>query len=127
MSHHIVGLSLAIATELPVRRFGVAFHLLLREDPGLAFSHSGSADAAIDDAEMAKFGYTFKPWAGVFRAAVTEIGMALGAFEVDDFRQAAQPTLSVFIFLIFLFIVPIVMLNALIAIMVRMTSDLTIQ
>ena len=52
---------------------------------------------------------------------VNVFDMVLGAFEIETFRTAPYWMLSVFFFMLFMVFVNIVMLNALIAIMVRAT------
>eukprot|EP01046_Picozoa_sp_COSAG06_P050623 COSAG06_NODE_8063_length_2284_cov_55.770252_2_plen_81_part_00 len=50
---------------------------------------------------------------------VNVFDMTLGAFDIETFRTAPYWMLSVFFFMVFMVFVNIVMLNALIAIMVR--------
>jgi transient receptor potential cation channel subfamily V protein 6 len=50
-------------------------------------------------------------------SAASVVGMALGDFSIEYYRQAPHPTFTVLLFMLFMFVVPIVMLNALIAIM----------
>jgi hypothetical protein len=50
---------------------------------------------------------------------VNVFDMVLGAFDIETFRKAPYWMLSVFFFMLFMIFVNIVMLNALIAIMVR--------
>jgi hypothetical protein len=59
-------------------------------------------------------------WVHPGSALLEVYDMALGDFEVTDFKHApGSPLVAVLLFVIFMFVVPIVMLNALIAIMVR--------
>ena len=48
--------------------------------------------------------------------------MMLGAFELDPFQDARFPHLALPIFLIFTLLVAVIMLNAVIAIMVKISS-----
>ena len=58
-------------------------------------------------------------WAAPWSALLHVYDMALGEFEVGDFQSApGSPLVAVLLFALFMFVVPIVMLNALIAIMV---------
>ena len=56
---------------------------------------------------------------------VNVFDMTLGAFDIETFRTAPYWMLSVFCFMVFMVFVNIVMLNALIAIMVRATHTLS--
>ena len=58
-------------------------------------------------------------WVEPWSALLHVYDMALGDFEVGDFQNApGSPLVAVLLFALFMFVVPIVMLNALIAIMV---------
>jgi len=56
---------------------------------------------------------------------VNVFDMVLGAFDIETFRTAPYWMLSVSFFMLFMVFVNIVMLNALIAIMVRATHTLS--
>ena len=62
-------------------------------------------------------------WGEPWSALLQVYDMALGDFNVGDFQTApGSPLVAVLLFVLFMFVVPIVMLNALIAIMVRCIS-----
>jgi hypothetical protein len=58
---------------------------------------------------------------------VNVFDMTLGAFDIETFRTAPYWMLSVFCFMVFMVFVNIVMLNALIAIMVRSSHRRTLR
>lgn len=51
-------------------------------------------------------------------SGIAVFDMSLGDFNIDTFRHAPYPGVAVTTFAVFMFIVPTVMMNALIAIMV---------
>ena len=88
-----------IVTGLLAARFSLAFFLLIRDPDHL--------DANPE-------------WVEPSSAILQVYNMAFGDFNVAEFKSAPEsPLVAVLLFVLFMFVVPIVMLNALIAIMVR--------
>ena len=81
--------------------FGFVFHLLV-----------GHSDVEYETRE--NIGHAFHTLGS---AGVTSFNMALGDFDIEYFRRAPYPFWATAVFISFMFLVPVVMLNALIAIM----------
>jgi hypothetical protein len=93
--------------------YAIAFYFLLgkHEDDE---DFSGRSDPG--DRAMVLWNRAFE---NVPASLVTVFGMVQGDFSSHDFEEGYSPTMSLCLFVSFMFLVPLVMVNVLIATMVR--------
>ena len=105
-------------------RFAYAFFLLLQDSPlGYPTTSNSTVAQVREPLCTLLFGLSVLsqrlPCVQTTMSFVNVFDMTLGAFDIETFRTAPYWMLSVSFFMLFMVFVNIVMLNALIAIMVR--------